>query len=211
MKRIEHREKEFVFPFVEYSPENMRRGLPLIIQLHGAGERGAGGDDLVLVDKHGFSSVIKDAEIDAVIVMPQCPINEFWAGRIESLYKFICSVIEYYGADEDKVSLTGLSMGGYGTWFLAMAHPELFSAIAPLCGGGMAWNSARITMPVWAFHGKQDATVSFNQTKEMVDALERLGADVKFTVYPEAGHSIQGMVYNNELLDWLISKTRKRA
>ena len=200
MQRIEHRENRWAFPFVEYSPKEMKKGLPLIIQLHGAGERGEGGEDLVLVDKHGFSGIIADSEIDAVIIMPQCQKNDFWAARVESLYKFILDAIEDYGADKSQVTLTGLSMGGFGTWFLAMAHPELFAAIAPVCGGGMPWNAGTLTMPVWAFHGDMDKTVSFRHSSEMVDALKSLGRDVEFTVYEGAGHSIQHLAFSNELL-----------
>lgn len=208
MNRIEHREERWVFPFVEYSPEKKRRGLPLIIQLHGAGERGEGRDDLVLVDKHGFTHVISDSDREAIIVMPQCPKDDFWAARVESLYIFVKDVIEYYGCDENRVTITGSSMGGFGTWFFAMAHPELFAAIAPVCGGGMAWNASRLTMPVWAFHGDQDETVTLIHSTEMVEKLKELKRDVKFTVFEGEGHIIQKLAYTVELLDWLISKQK---
>ncbi|MBO5975659.1 MAG: prolyl oligopeptidase family serine peptidase, partial [Oscillospiraceae bacterium] len=139
---------------------------------------------------------------------PQCPKNEFWATRVESLYTFTKQLIEYYGADEDRVTLTGLSMGGFGTWFFAMAHPELFAAIAPVCGGGMAWSASKLTMPVWAFHGDQDQVVRFVHSAEMVEALEKLGRDVKFTVFKGEGHAIQKLSFTEELLCWLISKKK---
>ena len=208
MIRTEHREEKFIFPFVEYAPKNKREGMPLIVQLHGAGERGEGGDDLVLVDEHGFSNVIPEKEIDAIFVMPQCPANTFWAARVESIVKFIETVIEEYKIDKKRVYLLGLSMGGYGTWFTAMARPDLFEAIAPVCGGGMAWNASMLTMPVWAFHGALDTTVSFNQSKEMIDKLTALGRDVKFTVFENEGHSIQTLAMTEELIDWLLSKKK---
>ena len=208
MIRTEHREEKFIFPFVEYSPKNKREGMPLIIQLHGAGERGEGGEDLVLVDKHGFSSVIADKEFDAIFVMPQCPNNTFWAARVESIIKFIEAVIEEYRADRNRVYLLGLSMGGYGTWFTAMARPDLFAAIAPVCGGGMAWNASTLTMPVWAFHGALDQTVSFNQSKEMIDKLTSLGRDARLTVFENEGHSIQTLAMKEELINWLLSKSK---
>lgn len=208
MMRTEHREEKFIFPFVEYSPKNKREGMPIIIQLHGAGERGEGGDDLVLVDKHGFSNVIPDKEFDAIFVMPQCPKDTFWAARVESIIKFIEAVIEEYKADRNRVYLVGLSMGGYGTWFTAMARPDLFAAIAPVCGGGMAWNAATLTMPVWAFHGALDQTVSFNQSKEMIDKLTSLGRDARLTVFENEGHSIQTLAMKEELINWLLSKSK---
>lgn len=208
MIRTEHREEKFVFPFVEYSPKNKREGMPLIIQLHGAGERGDGGEDLALVDKHGFSNVIPGKEFDAIFVMPQCPKDSFWAARIESVVKFIETVIEEYKVDRNRVTLVGLSMGGYGTWYTAMARPDLFAAIAPVCGGGMAWNAFTLTMPVWAFHGALDQTVSPIQSKEMVDKLVALGRDVKFTVFENEGHSIQTLAMTEELINWLLSKKK---
>ena len=115
MERIEHREEKWIFPFVEYTSDNKEDKLPLIIQLHGAGERGEGKEDLALVDVHGFSKYIKDAKYNCKIIMPQCPKDTFWAARVESIIAFIGQLIEAYNIDEDRVYLTGLSMGGYGT------------------------------------------------------------------------------------------------
>ena len=94
MKRIEHREKEWQFPFVEYSPEERAENLPIIIQLHGAGERGEGKDDLSLVDVHGFSKTIKDADYPCIFIMPQCPSDSFWAAKIESIIAFTEKLIK---------------------------------------------------------------------------------------------------------------------
>ncbi len=137
MNRIEHREEKWVFPFVEYSCENKTEKLPLVIQLHGAGERGNGKEDLEKVDVHGFSKYLKNAERNCIVVMPQCPADAFWAARVESIIKFIGQLTDEFNVDEDRVYLTGLSMGGYGTWYTAMARPDLFAAIAPVCGGGI--------------------------------------------------------------------------
>ncbi len=208
MNRIEHRESKWFFPFVEYSPKNRKDGLPMMIQLHGAGERGEGGDDLVLVDKHGFTKIIADRDIDCIVIMPQCPKGDFWAGRVESILKFIDQLIDEYSPDESAISLTGSSMGGYGTWFTAMARPEKFSAIAPVCGGGMAWSAGVLDMPIWAFHGDNDKTVSPTQSREMVQRLKENGKDVKYTEFAGEGHSIQRLAYTQELLDFLLSKRR---
>jgi len=209
MKRVEHREEKWVFPFVEYSPENIREGMPLIIQLHGAGERGDGGESLKLVDVHGFYHVIKDEEYDCIFIMPQCPEESFWAARVESIIKFIEQLKKEYKVDEDRVYLTGLSMGGYGTWYTAMARPDLFAAIAPVCGGGMAWNAHTLKMPVWTFHGMDDTTVSPIQTEEMVKAIENCGGDVRFSKFEGVGHAVQTYAYTNELIEWFLSKKRQ--
>lgn len=209
MKRFEHREEKWIFPFVEYSPSEIKEGLPMIIQLHGAGERGNGKEDLSLVDVHGFSKTIADAEYPCIFIMPQCPAHSFWVAKIESIIAFIEDLVKEYGADPQRVYLTGLSMGGYGTWFTAMARPDLFAAIAPVCGGGAAWGAGVLTMPVWAFHGTDDKVVSPIQSDEMVAKLESLGRDVKYSRIEGIGHNVWEYAYNDELINWLLDKRQK--
>lgn len=208
MKRIEHRDEKWAFPFVEYSCESKGEKLPLIIQLHGAGERGYGKEDLEKVDVHGFSKYLKEAEHDCIVVMPQCPCDSFWVARVESIIKFIEQLKSEYNVDEDRVYLTGLSMGGYGTWFTSMARPDLFAAIAPVCGGGMAWNAGVLNMPIWAFHGAEDVVVSPTQSDEMVKKLKELNKDVTYTRIDGVGHNVWNNAYNKELIEWLLSKKR---
>jgi predicted peptidase len=203
MIRTEHREDKWLFPFVEYSPTQKNGALPLIIQLHGAGERGDG-SDLSLVDVHGFSKMIADKEIPCIFVMPQCPADSFWAARVESIIAFIGQLSEEFNIDADKICLTGLSMGGYGTWYTAMARPDLFAAIAPVCGGGMAWNAGVLKMPIWAFHGACDPVVSPTQSDEMVAKLKAVGADVRYSRVEGVGHNVWEHAYNEELLSWLL-------
>jgi len=205
MKRIEHKEDRYPFGFVEYVPENAQDGLPLIIQLHGAGERG---EDLSLMDVHGFTKTLAKEDINARFVMPQCPKGTFWAARVESIVRFIEMIISDFKADPDRVYLTGLSMGGFGTWYTAMARPDLFAAIAPVCGGGMAWNASTLTMPVRVFHGVRDNAVSVNQSDEMVEALKKAGREVEYTRSEEYGHNVWEIAYNRELAEWLLSKKK---
>lgn len=208
MERIEHREEKWVFPFVEYRPAGKTGKLPLIVQLHGAGERGDGKEQLKAVDTHGFSKVIADREIDCVFAMPQCPENDYWAVRVESVLKFIGQLTEEFDVDTDRIYLTGLSMGGFGTWFTATARPDLFAAIAPCCGGGMAWAAWTLKMPVWAFHGAEDDTVSVSESDRMVEALEKCGANVKYTRLEGVGHNVWDYAYNGELLNWLLAQSK---
>lgn len=205
MIRTEHREDKWIFPFVAYSPTEKNSSLPLIIQLHGAGERGDGKESLSLVDFHGFSKVIADKEFPCLFVMPQCPENSFWAARVESIISFIDQLVQEFDVDTSKIYLTGLSMGGYGTWYTAMARPDLFAAIAPVCGGGMAWNAPVLNMPVWAFHGACDTVVSPLQSDEMVGMLKAVGADVKYSRVEGVGHDVWNRAYNEELIDWFLS------
>ena len=209
MIRTEHREEKWIFPFVEYAPTDKKGGLPLIIQLHGAGERGNGQEALSLVDVHGFSKLIADKEIPCIFAMPQCPKGSFWAARVESIIAFIDQLIEEYNIDTNRIYLTGLSMGGYGTWFTAMARPDLFAAIAPVCGGGMAWNAPALKkLPIWAFHGACDNSVSTTQSDEMVEKLRSVGANVKYTRMDGVGHNVWIYAYVQELLDWLLSHSK---
>lgn len=208
MQRIEHREGEWAFPFVSYEPKKIEGKLPLILQLHGAGERGEGGEDLSLVDVHGFSKMVSAGEYDCLFVMPQCPKESFWAARVESVLRFVDQLKKAYPIDESRIYLTGLSMGGYGTWYTAMARPFTFAAIAPICGGGMAWNARVLDMPVRVWHGVQDAAVDVKNSDEMVAALQKAQRDVTYTRMEGVGHSVWTYAYNEELYHWLLSKKR---
>ena len=209
MIRTEHSEVKWLFPFVEYAPNERTEKLPLIIQLHGAGERGMGGEELKLVDIHGFSKLLAVKDFNCRVIMPQCPKDTFWAAKVESILKFIEQIKSEFNTDEDRIYLTGLSMGGYGTWYTAMAKPEAFAAIAPVCGGGMKWNAGVLKMPVWAFHGVEDVAVSVTQSDEMIEQIKKTGnPDVKYTRMENVGHGVWIHAYNEELINWLLSKKR---
>ena len=209
MIRKEHREEKWNFAFVEYVCEESEKKLPLIIQLHGAGERGNGTDELDKVLVHGFPNIVNDENLkDCILIMPQCACDSFWVARIESIKKFIDRAIEEFSVDTDRVYLCGISMGGYGTWNTAMAFPDMFAAIAPCCGGGMAWNAGVLTMPVWAWHGAEDGVVSPVQSDEMVESLKAQGKDVTYSRVEGVGHNVWENAYTEELLNWFLSKKR---
>lgn len=204
MIRKEYTENE-IFSYVEYSPKEMKEGLPIVFQLHGAGERGNGKDELGLVDVHGFSDFLETNDRECIFVMPQCPKESFWIAKTESLLKFIEEKIEFYKADKSRVYLTGISMGGYGTWTAAMAKPSLFAAIAPVCGGAMHWNMAVITMPVWMIHGSDDTVVNVFNSDEMARRLKEAGKDFIYTRVDGVGHNVWDYTYKAELIDWLLN------
>ena len=209
MKRTIHREENWSFPFISYEPENCRGKLPLILQLHGAGERGDGQEQLERVEVWGFPNLVKEGEYPCLFVFPQCPEVSFWAARVESILRFIDQLKESFDIDEDRIYLTGLSMGGYGTWYTAMAAPERFAAIAPVCGGGMAWNADVLTMPVWAFHGVADKSVNVFSSDEMVERMRKHNLNVRYSRYDGVGHDVWKKTYDEELLNWLLSHKRK--
>lgn len=202
---------KFEFPFIVKTPTEMKENLPLIVQLHGARERGDG-SNLELVEIFGFSNVITDdRELDCILVEPQCREDSFWVAEIPFVRDFIVKIIDEYRCDVNRVYLTGLSMGAYGTWFTAMAYPNMFAAIAPCSGGGMPWNAGVLTMPVWAFHGAQDDVVFPYETENMIREMRKAGLSPKLTIYPEYAHNLWHRVYSEELLDWLLEQRRSEC
>ena len=206
MKILKETGNKYGFPYIACIPEKVSPHPALLIQLHGAGERGNGGQELEKVLVHGFSKIVNDANLeDCILIMPQCPIGSFWVAKIESIKKFIDEMVLQFSADTARIYLCGLSMGGFGTWYTAMAYPGLFAAIAPCCGGGMARNASTLTMPVWAFHGLNDTVVSPSQTREMIEALKPINPHLKYDLYEGVGHDSWNRAFSEETLRWLLS------
>ena len=197
-----------------YSATNHQRW-PLILFLHGAGERG---DD---VWKAVISSPPKVEEArQFIVVSPLCPSGESWSDEV--LLALLDDIETRYAVDTKRVYLTGLSMGGYGTWNLAMNHPDRFAAIAPICGGGETipivlaehYAPERLaqikSLGIWAFHGGLDNVVPPEESVRMVNALKKVGCtDVKLTIYPDAYHDSWTKTYANpELFAWFLRHTR---
>lgn len=196
--------------------EDTSKKWPLMLFLHGAGERG---DNLALVAVHGPPKLVaSQPDFPFILVSPQCPAGQTWDN--ETLLALLDEVMADYAVDPTRVYLTGLSMGGFGTWSLGVSHPEKFAAIAPICGGGEvikvlladpAKAPALRSLPVWAFHGAKDPVVNVEESQRMVNALKRAGCqDVRLTVYPEAQHDSWTETYNNpELFRWFLSHRRE--
>jgi predicted peptidase len=177
---------------------------PLMLFLHGAGERG---NDLQLVKKHGPPKIAeKQKDFPFIVVSPQCPKDQWWDEDIDVLMHLLDDIVAKYDVDQERIYLTGLSMGGYGTWALASRYPDRFAAIAPVCGGGtlpMAFGLTEI--PVWAFHGAKDKVVPVEESEQMVELVNRRRGNAKLTIYPEAGHDSWTETYDNqEFYDWLL-------
>jgi predicted peptidase len=189
---------------------------PLMLFLHGAGERGA---DISKVTTHGPAKRVKThPEFPFILVSPQCPEDEIWSRDV--LLGLLDDVTKNYKVDLERVYLTGLSMGGYGTWDLGMSHPEKFAAIVPICGGGdyitmllASRDKPEMlkTLGIWAFHGAKDPVVPLSESERMVDFAKKQGVkDVKLTVYPEAMHDAWTETYDNpEVYKWLLEHRRK--
>lgn len=194
--------------YLLYLPADYDKGdkkWPLIMFLHGAGERG---NNLEVVKKHGPPKMIAQGKsFDFIIVSPQCPNDMWWPEKTDLLITLLDEIEAKYKVDTDRVYLTGMSMGGFGTWTLAIEYPNRFAAIAPICGGSERYLGYRLKkVPVWAFHGAKDNTVPLVRSQEMVDAVKKAGGDAKLTVYPEAEHDSWTETYNNpELYQWFLS------
>lgn len=177
---------------------------PLVLFLHGAGERG---DDIQKVKAHGIPKIADlNPSLPFIAVSPQCSEDSYWNAEKDALMALLDEIMTSFNVDEKRVYLTGLSMGGYGTWELASSHPEKFAAVVPICGGG---NPSRVqslvNTPVWAFHGAKDDVVKLEESEKMVHALQACGGNVKLTVYPEADHDSWTKTYANpELYSWLL-------
>jgi len=190
--------------FLPESYGEKKQAWPMILFLHGAGERG---NDLEQVKKHGPPKIVEtQKDFPFIVVSPQCPKNDWWTGKDEVLINLLDDIVAQYDVDTERIYLTGLSMGGYGTWSLASAYPERFAAIAPICGGGKRYMAFRLKdLPVWVFHGAKDKTVPLRESEEMVDAIKARGGNARLTVYPNAGHDSWTQTYNNqELYDWFL-------
>ena len=210
MNIIKQSDSNAIFPYIAYVPQTLSASPALLIQLHGAGERGNGGDALDKVLIHGFSKIATDENLrDCILLMPQCPEDSFWIAKIESLKQFIDSFVQQYHIDTRRIYLCGLSMGGFGTWNTAMAYPDLFAAIAPCCGGGMAWNAGILKMPIWAFHGKEDSVVSVHHTEEMIEKLAGKNPYFKYTLYDGVDHDSWVRAFSEELLQWLLAQHKE--
>ncbi|PVZ66314.1 prolyl oligopeptidase family serine peptidase [Pelagibaculum spongiae] len=199
------------FDYLMYHPRHTAFGeLPLILFLHGAGERG---DDIELVKQHGpLKEISEDADFPAIIVAPQCPKGEWW--NIEALYHFLEGICQQYAINRNKIYATGLSMGGYACWRMACRYPELFAAIAPVCGGGDPESAHKLThLPIWTFHGAKDDLVPLSETRKMVDAVKKNNKfrqnNILFTIYSETGHDSWSETYANpELYRWILRQKK---
>ncbi|MBI1248787.1 prolyl oligopeptidase family serine peptidase [bacterium] len=191
--------------FLLYLPEDYEKKehWPLVLFLHGAGERG---DDLTLVKKHGPPKLIQNGkDFPFIMVAPQCPKGTWWI--TEDVVALMKHIEEIHNVDRNRVYVTGLSMGGRGTWQVAGAMADELAAIAPICGPSDPTVVEKIaTIPTWVFHGGKDPVVKVSHAEEMVKLLKEKGGNPKLTIYPEAGHDSWTETYENEeFFEWLLS------
>ncbi len=194
--------------FLPKSYSNKGNKVPLIVFLHGSGERGA---DLNKVKAWGPPAIVeKDPDFPFMVVSPQVPDGQWWDAFL--LKSMLDDVLKRYNVDRKRVYLTGISMGGYGAWDFASRYPDYFAAVAPICGGGIPRLTRSLKdIPVWAFHGLKDDAVPEQESARMVEALKAQGGNVKYTVLPEAGH-IEAWVHaygEAGLFEWFAQQRKQ--
>ena len=194
--------------YAVYYPDHFA-DLPLLVYLHGAGERGL---DYEHMYRHGIPLLLSQGcTYPAVILVPQCPVDIVWDNIVGDVKALIDSVAAEFSIRPDRICLTGSSMGGFGTWSMVLTYPNFFSAIAPIAGGGMAWRAKRlITTPVYAFHGGDDTTVVPDYSQMMCQSIINAGGTARLVILDGFTHDA-GINYayaHTDMIEWLLQQRR---
>lgn len=221
------------YPYVVYVPREWtpKKRWPVVLFLHGAGERGNDGRRQLQI---GPGAAVRSApeRVPAIVVFPQAPQNERWIGApADAAMAALHEAVREFHGDRGRLYLTGLSLGGFGTWHLALAHPDTFAALAPVCGGIVphgsapsvrqspltasaadpyAFTAGRLRhIPIRIFHGADDTVILPSESQKMFAALRAAGADVEYTEYEHVGHNAWERAYGDaQLWTWLFGQRR---
>jgi predicted peptidase len=207
--------------YVLFGPEDLsvQDSWPLIIFLHGSGERG---DDLELAKKHGLPQYIEAGyEVPGFVVVPQCPLDVLWNDLIDPLDAMLANLLTSYPIDRDRVYLTGFSMGGFGGWQWAISRPERFAALVPVGGSGLHFKEFVLTgdicalrsLPMWIIHSYADEAVPIKGADEAVAALAICEGNYRYTRYPDADHveTCRRAYYDPALYEWMLNQKRQQV
>lgn len=196
---------------VPKSYEAQGDAVPLLLFLHGAGERGK---DLDKVKMHGPPKMVEQGrDFGAIVVSPQCPAGSWWTDHTVVLIALLDKIEREYNVDKTRIYVTGLSMGGFGTFALAAAQPERFAAAVPICGGGSFGQAKELTkLPMWVFHGDADRVIPVDESTRMVKYMNEAGGkNAKLTIYQGVGHNSWDKAYADEKMwDWLFKQRHKK-
>lgn len=196
--------------YLLYTPESTKQSKPLIIFLHGSGEKG---NDLEKVKVHGPFKYLKTHKLDAYVLAPQCPQEEYWDEEV--LYRLIQKIIKENKIDPDRIYLTGLSMGGWGAWNLAFAHPDMFAALVPIAGFvdrvPMIENCKIKDIPTRIFHGLLDDVVDVSYSVNIYRKLQTCSTDIELTIFDDANHDSWTRVYDDPAIyEWMLQQKKKK-
>lgn len=204
-----------------------KQSYPLVLFFHGAGERGDDNEKQLVHGVPEFARPENRKQYPCFLVAPQCPdkvkwVDADWGGDAHTLpaeptepmrltLELLDALPKEFRIDRNRIYVTGLSMGGFGTWDILARRPAVFAAAAPVCGGADEATAARIAkVPIWAFHGAKDTVVKPSRSRNMIAALKKAGGEPKYTEYPEEGHGSWGPAYRDpELLKWLFAQKKE--
>lgn len=223
-------EETFSYRLLPVEKPEAGKKYPLVLFLHGAGERGSDNvNQLAYLPRHLAKPELR-AKFPAYVVAVQCRNDKQWVQvpwgdkkstpmaekpgeQMRQAIAALLKTVKEEPIDTKRIYLTGLSMGGYGTWELAARHPDWFAAVAPICGGGDEKQAAKLKdTPLWAFHGAKDGAVPVERTRQMVEAIQAAGGKPKYTEDPNGGHNVWDAAYQdpNGLLPWMFSQSREK-
>ena len=209
-------------------PEEFTDGkeYPLVLFLHGAGERGSDNTAQLAWGVDAFAADDFRKEHPAIVIAPQVPTGSFWANLnwreegaglldeptlpLKLAHELVLNMVNNYPVDANRLYITGLSMGGFGTWDLITRYPDLFAAALPICGGGDPAKAYRLVeLPIWNFHGALDEVVPPDLSREIIKAIWEAGGTPGYTEYPDVDHFSWVPAYNDRyVLDWLFAQSK---
>lgn len=215
-KQVEVRDSKG-FNYLLFMPSNKEEEingkLPLIIFLHGIGELG---NDLQILKREGLPKILDgDTSFPFIVISPQCPSSTEWyytnENNISKMKDMIEDAIERYPIDPDRIYLTGLSMGGIGTWYFLVNLPQYFAAAAPIAFRSDGWSPCSAKdIPIWGFHGSSDSVIPLSKAQSLVDQFRNCGGSIEFTIYENVGHDSWTRTYNNRnLYSWFLNNIKK--
>jgi predicted peptidase len=204
--------KDQTYHYAVWVPPDYRPEVswPVFLYLHGKGECGIDGAFHTTV---GLGKAIREnpRRFGALVVMPQMPVGCKWEGSMLDLaLATLDATLDEYPTDPKRIVLTGLSLGGYGTWSLGARQTGRFSALLPICGGGNPADAERLAqLPVWCFHGDADSVIPVERSREMVEAVRAAGGDVRYTELPGVEHNSWDPAYGDpDVISWMLAQRR---
>lgn len=198
--------------FQIYAPKSFVRDkpIPLVVFLHGVGERGTDNEKQINLLPKTFASPSNQGKRPCIVVAPQCPPEKFWPNMTSEIIALTKSIAKQMPVDSQRIYLSGYSMGGYGVWSLLAADPKLYAGAIPISGGGNPHDAKKIKdIPIWNFHGDADSTVNVSTSRNMVDALKKVKGNITYSEMAGEGHNIPLKVLGDEkVLEWLFNQKR---
>ena len=204
------------------STYDKRNQYPLVLWLCGSAGRGTNNLNQIsignIIGSHVWTAPENQAKHPCFVVAPQCPDNETWsdsgakpAAPLTLALEILNELRQKFRIDSRRLYVAGQSMGGFGTWSVISAHPDMFAAAIPLCGGGDETQAAKLArIPIWAYHGAKDESVNVQRSRNMIAAIRKAGGQPKYTEYPDEGHAVWTKAFSEpELLPWVFSQIRR--